>query len=110
MLPGRAAGRVKQRRRRHQIADAPAQARVPRGLHGHAIGGVSRESECGRGRETRKLHGLIAEADVALDADDPSRRDLPVVAGIGIGPESSAAEGLGDGSAGQIKGRAVEQA
>src|SRR5438132_3222650 len=89
VLPCNAAGRIQQRRRRHQEADAAAQARVPCGLDRDAFSLFGTNEEIDKAAARRRL---IAEADIALDAHDPLRRDLPVVAGIGIGPERGAIE------------------
>src|SRR5579872_739338 len=105
MLPCRAAGGVKKRRRRDEKAEPAARARIPRGPHCQAVSGLPKKtSRIWPEKKSRKRRGLFGESQIAFDADHPSRRDLPVPAQIRRGAERRAVERL----AGRIAGKKLE--
>src|SRR5262249_40614547 len=79
-LPRYAGGAEEHDPWRHEIAQAPAQTRVPALFHIDAVvccaGG--RNDDGGSARNARDRAGSVAEPHVDLGSDDPARRDLPV--------------------------------
>src|SRR5262249_33948556 len=91
---GDAAGGVGEERGRDEIAETAPHAGVPVRLDAVAVAHSPARAERGEARpgvaEQRRL--LLAEAEVAFDAGDELRGELPVVAGIGSAVERRAAE------------------
>jgi hypothetical protein len=82
MLPGAAAGRIDQGGRRDQKAQTQPGAGVPGGSQAEI--GPIREG-VGPGAEeaeARQFPGVAGPTQVALDPDQPARRELPIVAEI----------------------------